>query len=92
MDEPLLRILQSIKRIEDDPSMQFQTGKIDLASFIPKYHKVFVVDQRCDPNELTIPTATGSGYYAKLSPGILSPEIQPSESHYVTNKLTVALD
>ena len=46
MDVPLLRTLQSIKRIEDDPSMRFQTEKIDLATIIPKYENIVVVDQQ----------------------------------------------
>lgn len=92
MDESLLRILQSIKRIEDDPAMQFETKTIDLATFIPKYENVVVVDQQWEPSESAIQLASGTGSFAKLASGILSPEIQPSESRFVTNRLSVALE
>ena len=40
----LIRKLQSMKRIEDDPANKFQTKTIDLLTFTPKYnHVAFVV-------------------------------------------------
>jgi len=90
MDEPLLRILQSIKQIEDDPSMQFHTKEIDLATFIPKHDNVIVVDQQCDPNQLILKTETG--IYAPLSPGTLSSAIQSSGGRLISNKLSTALE
>ena len=48
MDLPLLRMLQSMKRIEDDPARHFQTKTIDLATFVPKYPNLILVDQSVD--------------------------------------------
>ena len=48
MDLPLLRMLQSMKRIEDDPACHFQTKTLDLATFVPKYPNVILVDQSVD--------------------------------------------
>ena len=41
----LLRMLQSMKRIEDDPSNQFQTDNLDFTTFTPKYPNIALVDQ-----------------------------------------------
>jgi len=81
MDEPLLRILQSIKRIEDDPSMQFQTEEINLATFIPKYKNVIVVDQRCDPSQLSV-----------REEALTSPQVQSTGKHFTTNQLSKAFE
>ena len=45
MNSSLLRMLQSMKRIEDDPARHFQTKTIDLVTFVPKYPNVILVDQ-----------------------------------------------
>jgi len=89
MDLPLLRILQSMKRMEDDPTRDFMTEEIDLSKFIPKYRRIFVVDQRVDPSQLT--TVFPGGSFGVLPLGILSPDVPPSWMHLVTNALTVAL-
>ena len=54
MDLPLLRTLQMMKRLEDDPSNEFETDRIDLGTFTPKYGNVIVVDQRVDESQLTL--------------------------------------
>ena len=89
MDETLLRTLQSIKRIEDDPALQFQTEKIDLATFFPKYPNVVVVDQRVDQSQL--PLSSTCGDFGILPSGILSPNVVPKLA-FITNRLTVALE
>merc|ERR550534_2269691 len=48
MDLPLLQTLQSIKRIEDAHPRDYQSKTIDLATFVPKYPNVIIVDQRFD--------------------------------------------
>ena len=88
MDEPLLRMLQSIKRIEDDPSMRFQTETIDLATFIPKCERVVFVDQRFDLSQHSM-VAKG---VALLPPGIISPGIRSRRRHFIANELTWASD
>ena len=45
MELCMLRMLQSMMRIEDDPENLFQTKTIDLKTFIPKYSKVVLVGQ-----------------------------------------------
>ena len=44
MDLPLMQTLFSMKRLEEDPD--FQTHQIDLATFVPAYTGVIVVDQK----------------------------------------------
>ena len=44
----LLKMLQSMKRIEDDPSKRFQTNDIDLSTVTPKYPNVVIVDQNSE--------------------------------------------
>ena len=90
MDVHLLRTLQSIKQIEDDPSLQFQTNKIDLDSFIPKYQNVVLVDQQWHQSQLM--TRMVGTEISLLPPGILSPEIPSTGKRLITNKLTVALE
>ena len=51
MDLPLLRVLQAMKRVEDDPSNEFQTKIIDLASFTPTYPNIFIVDQSAESKD-----------------------------------------
>ena len=41
----LLKLLQTMKRLEDDPSNWFQTDVIDLESFSPMYQNVVFIDQ-----------------------------------------------
>ena len=45
MELHLLKMLQSMKRIEDDPENHFQTKNINLKTFTPKYSKVAIVAQ-----------------------------------------------
>jgi len=54
MERSLLRHLQSMKRIEDDPANRFQTETLDLRNFTPQYPNVIVVDQRA-PDDGTGP-------------------------------------
>ena len=54
MDLPLLRVLQAMKRVEDDPSNEFQTKIIDLASFTPTYPNIFLVDQSAESQLLQV--------------------------------------
>ena len=70
MDLPLLRMLQFMKGIEDDTSNEFETGRIDLETFTPKYQRVIVVDQRVDESFLTIPMPQGPGKYGPLPPSV----------------------
>ena len=55
MDLPLLRKLQAMKRIEDDPSRRFQTKTLELASLIPMYRNVIIVDQNLDRSQFSRP-------------------------------------
>ena len=48
MDLPLLRKLQVMRRIEDDPSRRFQTKTFELASLTPMYRNVIIIDQNAD--------------------------------------------
>ena len=88
MDVPLLRILQFMKRLEDNPSNEFETGRIDLETFTPKYSRVVVVDQRVDESLLTLPMPKGPGNYGFLPPGLL-PNIG---KHFIFNSLSLALE
>ena len=44
-DLPLIRMIQTIKRIEDSRSHNYQSKTVDLATFVPKYPNVVWVDQ-----------------------------------------------
>ena len=52
MDLPLLRKLQAMKRVEDEPSRYFKTKTIDSATFVPMYPNVIIVDQSIDESVL----------------------------------------
>ena len=89
LDEALLRTLQSIKDIEDDPSLQFRTEKIDLTTFTPKYPNVVVVDQQVEQSQL--PHSLTFGDFGMLPSGILSADAAPGLA-FITNRLSVALE
>ena len=44
----LLKKLQVMKRVEDESSRHYRTKSIDLASFVPMYSNVIIVDQKID--------------------------------------------
>ena len=88
MDLPLLRTLQFMKKIEDDPSNEFGTEKIELETFTPKYSRVIVVDQRADESLLT--HSWPEGKYGTLPPGVLH-HVDPSPLHFIFNSLSLAL-
>ena len=51
MDLPLLRALQAMKHVEDDPSRNFQTKTMDLETFTPAYPHAFIIDQCTEKDE-----------------------------------------
>ena len=72
MDLSLLRTLQLMKKLEDDPANEFRTGIIDLETFTPKYSRVIVVDQRVDESLLK-PNAQGQWVFWGSSTRFPSP-------------------
>ena len=88
MDSSLLRMLQSMKRIEDDPSRHFQTKTIDLATFVPKYPNVMIVDQSIHPSRLL---RRDFPYIENIPPTIASTAAGPTQYKYLTNTLGSAL-
>ena len=87
MDLPLLQMLQAMKRVETNPSVQenFKMKVIDLATFIPMYSNVMIVDQR----------ATGIGdkkpYRPKMSLSTADAVSGPVKKEFLTNSVTRAL-
>ena len=88
MDLPLLRHLQFIKKLEDDPANEFKTGRIDLKSFTPRFSRVIVVDQRVDQTRFK--HSIGDLKFGDLPPGSLY-NVKPSKMRFIFHSLSWAL-
>ena len=53
MDSSLLQTLQEIKSVEDAHTRNYQPKTIDLASFVPKFRNVIIVDQQFQDSRIT---------------------------------------
>ena len=89
MDLPLLRQLQLMKSVEDDPSNEFGTEKIDLKTFTPKYSQVIIVDQRVDKSQLK--HSVDQWDFGDIPPGVLF-NVEPSKTRFIFNSLSMALE
>ena len=87
MDLALLQQLQTMKRIEDDPSYHFQTEVIDLEDFVPMYPRIIIVDQSIDESLI-------DPYFPCIlsdSPSIFFSERGLIEVEFTTNSLSLAI-
>ena len=82
MDPTLLQLLQAMKCVEDNPlSESFKTKTIDLASFIPMYPNVMVVDQRESRTSDILPFVPATTRLTSTSPE------SPVKNEFITDTI-----